>query len=152
MQSGEPINDFCGKVDIWNLSPFTSNDIGILSLQETVSIFFFILWGVLMGMWGPSKPCANCGTATSLQMVKCSNCGTLGCPRCVGSPSKKALCKVCRKYAEIKKIWTQKTLAEMSAFFLEISILLYLWRSSLLPLVEYHRAGKNLWKPVMKLQ
>ena len=41
-----------------------------------------------MGDWSRQKTCKNCGNHQGA-MVKCSNCGTLGCHKCVGAHGKK---------------------------------------------------------------
>ena len=56
-----------------------------------------------MGNWTSSNPCKNCGKKYGY-MVKCTNCGTLGCPSCVGNPGKKAHCKICKKSVEIIRV------------------------------------------------
>ena len=48
-----------------------------------------------MGTWTPSKPCKNCGRKGGV-MIRCTNCGTLGCQMCVG-PAGRSACKVCKK-------------------------------------------------------
>jgi hypothetical protein len=54
-----------------------------------------------MTSWKGAK-CGNCGKAAST-MLKCKNCGTLGCKICVGS-SGKSYCKTCRKTTEKLKV------------------------------------------------
>ena len=58
--------------------------------------------GENMGSWTSSNPCKNCGKKSGI-MVKCSNCGTLGCPLCVRSPGKGA-CKLCKKVTDVIKV------------------------------------------------
>jgi hypothetical protein len=56
-----------------------------------------------MGTWNRNNPCKNCGN-TNGQMVKCGNCGTLGCYKCVEQPGGSRVCKVCKKRAKIDRI------------------------------------------------
>jgi len=56
-----------------------------------------------MALWTKDRPCVTCG-ATGSELVRCTNCGTLGCYKCVGSPGKVVWCKVCRKNTEIKRV------------------------------------------------
>lgn len=55
-----------------------------------------------MGTWNPNNPCKSCGNKSGV-MVRCANCSTLGCFKCVGSPGK-SHCKVCRKFADKVKV------------------------------------------------
>ncbi len=56
-----------------------------------------------MGTWTSKNPCKNCGK-TGRPMVKCTNCGTLGCTYCVGQPANRTTCKVCKKSTKIVKV------------------------------------------------
>lgn len=51
-----------------------------------------------MGNWSGDKPCRKCGRIYG-EMVKCTNCNTVGCTVCVGSPGK-STCRVCKKDVE----------------------------------------------------
>jgi hypothetical protein len=53
-----------------------------------------------------STPCRNCGNTAggSNVWVKCSNCGTLGCDKCIGQHNTTGTCKVCKKKAERVKV------------------------------------------------
>jgi len=55
-----------------------------------------------MGSWTSSNPCPRCGAKFGA-MVRCENCGTLGCPKCVGTPGK-STCKVCKKITKKVKV------------------------------------------------
>jgi hypothetical protein len=58
----------------------------------------------IMGNWSKKDPCKNCGKEHGI-MVKCENCGTLGCPPCVGiSSTNPNRCNVCKKPTLKKKI------------------------------------------------
>ena len=52
-----------------------------------------------MSSWSNRKPCNNCGE-THGTMVKCNNCGTLGCHRCIGAIT--TSCKICKKRDKVK--------------------------------------------------
>jgi hypothetical protein len=52
--------------------------------------------------WNKQRPCVTCG-ATSGNQIRCTNCGTLGCQKCVGQVGY-SQCKVCRKNVEKKYI------------------------------------------------
>ncbi|MBF0473493.1 MAG: hypothetical protein HQK91_14810 [Nitrospirae bacterium] len=54
-----------------------------------------------MTTW-PNSTCKNCGKK-STWMVKCTNCGTLGCINCVGGLGK-GMCHTCKKIAEKIKV------------------------------------------------
>ena len=59
----------------------------------------------MMGNWSHSNPCKNCGKTGGL-MVKCSNCGTLGCSinfKCVGGTGR-GHCGVCKKNVDRIKV------------------------------------------------
>jgi len=59
---------------------------------------------MMMAYWNTQRPCVTCG-ATIGEQVRCANCGTLGCYKCVGTVSKATYCKVCRKSpVEIKRV------------------------------------------------
>ena len=45
--------------------------------------------------WTSSKPCTTCGKSNSGVAWKCTNCGSLGCVKCVGSNTSK--CNICQK-------------------------------------------------------
>ncbi len=51
-----------------------------------------------MGSWTSSNPCKTCNNKAGF-MIKCSNCGSLGCMKCIGGPGK-GTCKICKKSAE----------------------------------------------------
>jgi hypothetical protein len=55
-----------------------------------------------MASWLQSNPCKNCGNTNGV-MLKCKNCGTLGCGNCVGHLTK-SHCKVCKKTTEKIKV------------------------------------------------
>ena len=48
-----------------------------------------------LASWTSSNPCKTCGSKPGT-MIKCTNCGTLGCAKCVGGPGR-GVCKVCKK-------------------------------------------------------
>jgi len=50
--------------------------------------------------WTSSKPCPKCGAKSAIA-IKCPNCGTLGCTKCVGGPGH-TQCKVCGKLVTLK--------------------------------------------------
>lgn len=60
-----------------------------------------------MASWTSSNPCKNCGRKSG-SMVKCTNCGTLGCAICIGQVSK-SLCKVCKKTTIKVRVQRQET-------------------------------------------
>lgn len=55
-----------------------------------------------MGSWSSSNPCKNCGKKSGI-MIKCTNCGSLGCPSCIGAPGK-GMCRVCKKTVDRVKV------------------------------------------------
>lgn len=55
-----------------------------------------------MATWNKKEPCPNCGGTAGLKL-KCENCGTLGCSKCVGSFSR-STCTICKKTSEKKKV------------------------------------------------
>ena len=59
-----------------------------------------------MATCSTTTPCKNCGNTAggSNVWVKCDNCGTLGCTKCVGQASAKGHCKVCKKTTKITKV------------------------------------------------
>lgn len=58
-----------------------------------------------MGNWSQINPCKNCGSKTPTPMLKCTNCGTLGCylTTCVGQ-APKGRCGVCKKTTDKVKV------------------------------------------------
>ena len=54
-----------------------------------------------MANWAKGK-CGNCGFGSNT-MLKCDNCGTLGCHACVGA-APKSICKTCRKSTTKTKV------------------------------------------------
>jgi len=54
-----------------------------------------------MANW-PNTKCGNCGHTVNT-MLKCDNCGTIGCYACVGN-TPKSHCKVCQKTTTKTKI------------------------------------------------
>lgn len=59
-----------------------------------------------MGNWNNSNPCKNCGRKSG-SMLKCTNCGTLGCNNgnCgIGQVAKSSHCKICNKATETVRV------------------------------------------------
>lgn len=48
-----------------------------------------------MASWTAKEPCITC-KATGGQRLRCKNCGTVGCPKCLGT-SGMSTCKICKK-------------------------------------------------------
>ncbi len=55
-----------------------------------------------MASWTANNPCKTCGGKSGF-MIKCGNCGTLGCVKCVGGPGR-GLCKVCKKSSDRMRV------------------------------------------------
>lgn len=55
-----------------------------------------------MASWTAREPCVTC-KSTNGQRLRCENCGTVGCAKCLGS-SGVGTCKVCKKSARKKPL------------------------------------------------
>jgi hypothetical protein len=56
-----------------------------------------------MALWTSNDSC-SCGTKSGLKL-KCENCGTIGCSKCVGATNDtKSMCKTCKKMTKSRKI------------------------------------------------
>lgn len=55
-----------------------------------------------MPLWTSQKPCKNCGNKAGT-MIRCTNCQTVGCERCVGL-FPKGNCPICKKTTTKVKI------------------------------------------------
>lgn len=56
-----------------------------------------------MGIWSNYTPCPTCKSNFGI-MLKCSECGTVGCSRCLGGGEGKGQCKICKKICTRKKV------------------------------------------------